>query len=68
MFFESEKLYEISKHRKEGAFFLYRELKRRNIWGIKPGLTKHFKLSTFAANKEELKIVINAFKEILGCE
>lgn len=65
MFFESEKLYEISKKHKKGAFFLYRELKKRNIWGIKPGLTKHFKLSTFATSKEELEKVIQAFRNTL---
>lgn len=65
MLFESEKLFEISKKHKEGAFFLYKELKRNNIWGIKPGLTKHFKLSTFAASKEDLEKVIQVFKNIL---
>jgi len=65
LFFESEKLYEISKEDKKCAFFLYRELKRRNIWGIKPGLTKNFKLSTFAATKEELKKVLKTFEDIL---
>jgi len=65
MFFESERLYEISKKHKEGAFFLYKELKKRNIWGIKPGLTKHFKISTFAVNKEDLEKIILAFREIL---
>jgi Sep-tRNA:Cys-tRNA synthetase len=65
LFFESEVLYQISQNHKKGAYFLYEELKKNNIWGIKPGLTKHFKLSTFAATKNELKIVINTFKDIL---
>jgi len=65
MFFESEKLYEISKKHKEGGFFLYKELKENNIWGIKPGLTKHFKLSTFASSKEELEKVLEVFRRIL---
>jgi len=65
MFFESEALYKISQNHKEGAYFLYHELKEKNIWGIKPGLTRHFKLSTFAEPKEKLKIVINTFKDIL---
>jgi len=65
IFFESEKLYEISQKHKKGAFFLYSELKKKNIWGIKPGLTKHFKLSTFATTKEELKTVISVFEDIL---
>lgn len=65
MFFESEKLFEISQKHKDSGFFLYKELKKNNIWGIKPGLTKHFKLSTFAASKEELEKVIKVFAEIL---
>ncbi len=65
MFFESEKLFEISQKDKRGRYFLYQELKKRNIWGIKPGLTKNFKLSTFATSKEELKKAISAFAEIL---
>ncbi|MFH1838160.1 MAG: O-phospho-L-seryl-tRNA:Cys-tRNA synthase [Candidatus Kuenenbacteria bacterium] len=66
MFFESEKLFEISQKDKRGRYFLYQELKKRSIWGIKPGLTKNFKLSTFSASKEELEKVINAFVEILS--
>jgi Sep-tRNA:Cys-tRNA synthetase len=65
MFFESKKLYEISKRHKDGAFFLYKELKKRGIWGIKPRLTKQFKLSTFALNEDELKKVVTAFKEVI---
>ena len=66
MFFESEKLFEISQKDKRGRFFLYQELKKNNIWGIKPGLTKNFKLSTFAANQEELKQVLKTFKNIFN--
>ncbi|MEA3254857.1 MAG: O-phospho-L-seryl-tRNA:Cys-tRNA synthase [Candidatus Altiarchaeota archaeon] len=64
MFFEAPVLYEISKRHKKGRFFLYKELKKRGIMGIKPGLTKNFKLSTYQLNKEELKKIINAFVEI----
>jgi Sep-tRNA:Cys-tRNA synthetase len=66
MFFESEKLYEISKHHKNGAFYLYHEFKKNNIWGIKPGLTKYFKLSTFTATREELATVIDTFKSLVS--
>ena len=65
MFFESEKLYEISQKQKQGGFFLYKELKKNNIWGIKPGLTKSFKLSTFSATKDELKKVLQVFSKIM---
>lgn len=66
MFFEAPVLYEISKRVKEGRFFLYRELKKRKIHGIKPGLTRYFKLSTYGVGKEELKYVIDSFEEIIN--
>ena len=66
MFFEAEPLFEMSKKAKDGRYFLYKELKARRIHGIKPGLTRHFKLSTFGVPKEDLKLVIEAFQEILG--
>ncbi len=65
MFFHAENLYEISKKAKKGRFFLYHELKGRKIHGIKPGLTRYFKLSTYGLSYEEIDYVINAFAEIL---
>jgi len=65
MFFHAENLYEISKKAKGGRYFLYKELKKRKIHGIKPGLTRHFKLSTYMVPKEDLEIVLNAFEDIL---
>lgn len=65
MHFESNQLYEISKRVKERGYFLYKELKKRKIHGIKPGRTKRFKLSTYLVSKENLMVVLNAFKEIL---
>ena len=64
MFFKAENLYEISKTAKKGRFFLYRDLKERGICGIKPGLTRQFKLSTYQLPQEELDKVIKAFEEI----
>ena len=61
---ETNVFYEISKRHKKRGFFLYRELKKRGIIGVKPGLTKGFKLSTYQLNKEELKKIIDAFIEI----
>lgn len=66
MFFETPNLYELSKTAKDGRYFLYKELKARNIHGIKPGLTKFFKLSTYGVGKEDLSVVIDAFKDITG--
>jgi Sep-tRNA:Cys-tRNA synthetase len=66
MFFKSEVLYEISKTAKKGRYFLYRELKKRKIFGIKPGLTRQFKLSTYLLSREELETVLSAFEEIVA--
>lgn len=66
MFFRAENLYELSKKSKEGRFFLYKELKKRKIHGIKPGLSKNFKLSTYGLSREEVETVLGAFREILG--
>lgn len=65
MFFEAPPFYEISQRAKGGRYFLYRELKERNIHGIKAGLTKYFKLSTFGLKKDELNIVVDSFKDII---
>ncbi|RQW77838.1 MAG: O-phospho-L-seryl-tRNA:Cys-tRNA synthase [Methanothrix sp.] len=66
MFFLAENLFEISQKAKKGRYFLYRDLKERGISGIKPGLTRQFKLSTFGLSKEEMDEVIRAFDEIIN--
>ena len=65
MFFEAPGFYDISEKVKNGRYFLYRELKERNIHGIKSGLTKYFKLSTFGLGMDKMKTVADAFEEIL---
>jgi Sep-tRNA:Cys-tRNA synthetase len=65
LFFKAENLYEISKKAKKGRYFLYRDLKERGICGIKPGLTRQFKLSTYKLTEEELCCVLGAFEEII---
>ncbi|MBU3957582.1 MAG: O-phospho-L-seryl-tRNA:Cys-tRNA synthase, partial [Nanoarchaeota archaeon] len=65
MFFKADVLHELAEKHGKGRFFLYHELKERGITGIKPGLTKAFKLSSFGKTKEELQHVVNSFKEIL---
>ncbi len=62
-FFESEVLYKISQTHKDKNFFLYNELKKRGIVGIKAGLTKNFKMSTYGKTKEQLKHLIWAFQD-----
>jgi Sep-tRNA:Cys-tRNA synthetase len=65
MFFLAENLYEISLKAKKGRYFLYRDLLERGICGIKPGLTRQFKLSTFGLAKEDLETVLQAFESII---
>lgn len=62
---EALQLYEASLKVRERGYMVYKELKERGIFGPQPGLAKHFKMSTFAATEEQLKQVIEAFKDIL---
>ena len=64
--FDTPVLYEISKRVRERGYFLYKELKERGIWGLQPGMTKSFKLSIFAADRQQLRFVIDSFKSILN--
>ena len=65
MFFLTEKLYDISQTAKGGRYFLYRALKDRGVCGIKPGLTRQFKLSTYGLSRQELEKVLKALSEII---
>ena len=64
--FDTPGLYEISKRVRERGYFLYKELKERGIWGPQPGMARSFKLSTFAADRQQLEFVIDSFKAILN--
>jgi Sep-tRNA:Cys-tRNA synthetase len=66
LYFESPVLYEISRRVRERGYFLYKELKERGIWGPQPGMAKSFKLSTFAADRQQLGFAIESFKAILN--
>jgi Sep-tRNA:Cys-tRNA synthetase len=65
MFFLAENLYQISQKAKKGRYFLYRDLMERGICGIKPGLTRQFKLSTFGLARAQLERVLQAFGEVI---
>jgi Sep-tRNA:Cys-tRNA synthetase len=65
-FYESEVLYEISKTHKKKNFYLYNELKAHGVTGIKAGLTKHFKLSTYRLTKKQVEHVAWAFEDIIA--
>ena len=64
--FDAPALSEISKRLRERGYFLYKELKERGIWGPQPGLARSFKLSTFAADRHPLGLVVDSFKAILN--
>jgi Sep-tRNA:Cys-tRNA synthetase len=63
--FEAPALFEISKRVRERGYFLHKELKERGIWGPQPGMAKSFKLSTFAADRQQLAFVVDSFRAIL---
>lgn len=51
------------KHPRKG-FYLYEELKKRNIVGIKRGQTQWFKCSVYGYNQEQVHYIANSFAEI----
>lgn len=51
-------------HRKKG-YFLYHELEKRGIIGLKPGQTNWFKLSTYGLTWDQVKYLFDAFEEII---
>lgn len=53
-----------SSHRKRG-YFLYHELEKRGIIGLKPGQTDWFKLSTYGLTQDQIKYLFGAFEEIV---
>lgn len=65
MFMKSEGFANISERAKGGRYFLYKELKERNIYGIKTGLTRNFKISTYGLTNEEVDYVAESFEDIL---
>lgn len=65
MFFEAPGFFNISEKTKRGRYFLYDELKDKKIHGIKPGLTKNFKMSTFGLGQEKLDFIADSFIDIL---
>jgi len=62
--FETPGLDEIAQNHPRKGFFLYEELKKRNIVGIKRGQTKWFKCSVYGFTKEQINYISDSFKEI----
>ena len=61
---ESLGFHKVSETHKRRGFFLYEELKERNIVGIQAGLTKHFKFNTYGLTRAEINRVADAFLDI----
>nr|WP_243687858.1 hypothetical protein [Methanobacterium formicicum] len=51
------------KHPRKG-FYLYEELKQRNIVGIKRGQTQWFKCSVYGYSQEQVHYIAHSFAEI----
>ena len=65
MMFRTDVFYEISKKHPKKRAFLYEELKRHGIYGLKHGLTKSMKISTYETPHEDLQKVIDVFRELI---
>jgi Sep-tRNA:Cys-tRNA synthetase len=63
--FETPAFDKIAQKHKRKGYFLYEELLKRKIVGIKAGKTKAFDLSTYGLTKEQLKYVIDSFGDII---
>lgn len=64
--FDTPKFNEIANDHPRKGFFLYEELKKRHIVGIKRGQTEWFKCSLYGMSKEQIDYVANSFKEIVS--
>lgn len=64
--FETPVFDEIAQKHPRRGFFLYEELKKRNIVGIKRGQTKWFKCSVYGFSEEQIDYIADSFKEIVN--
>jgi Sep-tRNA:Cys-tRNA synthetase len=64
--FESPIFHEISQTHSRKGFFLYEELKENKIWGLQPGITKSFKISTYGQSMENLKYCVDIIYDIIN--
>jgi Sep-tRNA:Cys-tRNA synthetase len=63
--FETPVFDEIAEKHPRRGFFLYEELKKRKIVGIKRGQTKWFKCSTYGFTQEQTDYITRSFAEIV---
>lgn len=61
---ETPEFYRVSQTHKRSGFFLYDELKNKNIIGVQAGLSKHFKINTYGLSWNKIKYVAETFQKI----
>ena len=64
--FETPIFDKIAQNHPRRGFFLYEELKKRRIIGIKRGQTRWFKCSVYGFTQEQVDYIANAFAEIVS--
>jgi len=64
MTFNTDIFYKISLIHPKKRAFLYNSLKDNGIFGLKHGLTKSMKISTYGTPREDLQKVLNVFTDI----
>ncbi len=62
--FDTPFFHEIAQKHSRRGFFLYEELKKRKIVGIKRGQTEWFKCSAYGMSQEQIDYIADSFKEI----
>ncbi len=62
--FETPAFHKIAQNHPRRGFFLYEELKKRKIVGIKRGQTEWFKCSIYGMTPEQVDYIVQAFHEI----
>ncbi|HIH64491.1 O-phospho-L-seryl-tRNA:Cys-tRNA synthase [Methanothermobacter sp. KEPCO 2] len=63
--FETPVFHDIASSHPRKGFFLYEELKKRRIVGIRRGQTKWFKCSVYGMTDGQVQYVIDSFREII---
>jgi Sep-tRNA:Cys-tRNA synthetase len=61
---ESPSFHAVAAEDRRKGYFLYRELKKRRIMGVRPGMSKSFEINTYGLSWEQVKYVAEAFKDI----
>lgn len=63
--FETPIFHRIAENHQRKGFFLYEELKKRNIVGIKRGQTQWFKCSVYGFSTEQVDYIAHSFQKII---